>query len=147
MSIGGSDIYDSNEKLILALVWQLMRYHVLKQLMVLNVFWFGACVGVCDTFCPQALGGGKALDDTAILKWANSTVATKKHEKCTTSLMRSFQDKGLSDSTFLINLIYVIEPRVVDWRQVQGLSSLISFLSLRCYLFCFRRKHGAYCQG
>jgi hypothetical protein len=34
VSIDGADIYDGNEKLILALVWQLMRFHVLKQLMV-----------------------------------------------------------------------------------------------------------------
>lgn len=100
VSIAGDDIYDGNEKLILALVWQLMRHHVLKQLAV--------------------LGGGVQLDDRVIMKWANEKVSGKTHEKTTTSIMRSFQDKALSDSTFLINIIYNIEPRVVDWRAVTG---------------------------
>lgn len=48
IGIGGSDIHDANRKLILAIVWQLMKHHTLQVL------------------------GGKTEDD--LLKWANEIV-------------------------------------------------------------------------
>ena len=48
VGIGGTDIHDGNKKLILAIVWQMMKHHTLKVL------------------------GNKTEDD--LLKWANETV-------------------------------------------------------------------------
>jgi plastin-1 len=56
VGIGGSDIHDGNKKLILGIVWQLMRHHTLQVL------------------------GGKTEDD--LLKWANEMV--NKNPKITT---------------------------------------------------------------
>lgn len=52
VGIAGSDIHEGNKKLILGIVWQMMKHHTLQVL------------------------GGKTEDD--LVKWANDTVGTSK---------------------------------------------------------------------
>ena len=88
----GKDIVDGNKKLTLALVWQLMRTHLIGLLASLR----------------QGAGGGKALTDEDIVKWANERVGEPALR------MRDLHDKSLASGLFLIALLRSIEPRVID---------------------------------
>jgi hypothetical protein len=54
VNMGGKDIFDKNEKLVLALVWQLMRHDTMAML--------------------ESLGGGGKISDADLLAWANAKV-------------------------------------------------------------------------
>ena len=54
VNLGGSDIASGNKKLILGLVWQLMRFDTMSLL--------------------ERLGGGKKVSDSDLIKWANEKV-------------------------------------------------------------------------
>ena len=88
VNISGADINDGNLKLILALLWQMMRYDYLK------------------TF--KKLGGGAKIKDEQIVEWANEKTAGR----CE---IRSFKDEAISDSKPILTLIDVIKPDTVDW--------------------------------
>ena len=88
VNISGADINDGNLKLILAVMWQMMRYDYLK------------------TF--KKLGGGSKIKDEQIVAWANE----KTSGRCS---ITSFKDESISDSKPLLTLIDVIKPETVDW--------------------------------
>ena len=92
VGVQGKDIVDGNKKLTLALVWQLMRTHLIGLLASLR----------------QGAGGGKALTDEDIVKWANDRVGEPALR------MRDLHDKSLASGLFLIALLRSIEPRVID---------------------------------
>lgn len=77
MNVGGSDICEGNKKLILGLVWQLMRFDTISLL--------------------EKLGGGKKVSDSDLIKWANDKTAGK-------GRITSFQDQDLADSRYVIFL-------------------------------------------
>jgi len=91
VNLGGSDIEKGNKKLILGLVWQLMRYDTIALL--------------------EKLGGGKKVSDQDLIKWSNDKVAGK-------GRMSSFQDDELSSSRFLLSLCDAVTPGVVNWDVV-----------------------------
>lgn len=119
VGIGGSDITDNSRKLILALVWQLMRKQVLKLLKD-------------DT--------GKEKKEADVLKWANrvvkdltsldkterSPVKDPDDEEETTARdaadallqgstsIKSFTDASMSNGLFLLNVVKTIKPEAVD---------------------------------
>ncbi|XP_022727933.1 fimbrin-5-like [Durio zibethinus] len=97
VNVAGNDIVQGNKKLILAFLWQLMRFSMLQLLKNLR-------------FHSQ----GKEIMDADILNWANNKV--KKAGR--TSQMESFKDKNLSDGIFFLELLSVVEPRVVNWSLV-----------------------------
>ncbi|KAH0785115.1 fimbrin [Histomonas meleagridis] len=88
VNISGADINDGNTKLILAVMWQMMRYDYLK------------------TF--KKLGGGAKIKDEQIVAWANEKTAGK----CE---IKSFKDDAISDSKPILTLIDVLKPETVDW--------------------------------
>ena len=92
----GNDIVNGNKKLTLALIWQLMRYHLVSFLEGLRK--------------NSSLAGGKPLTDADIVSWANETVAASGG----TSTMRDLGDKSLGSGVFLIDLPAGVEPRCVD---------------------------------
>jgi len=86
VGVGGSDIVDGNQTLTLALVWQLMRYHVLSILK----------------------GLGSNVDDAAMIKWANERVTQSgKNAK-----MSDFKDPSLKTSHFFLHLLNTIRKCV-----------------------------------
>ena len=91
VNIGGVDISDKNKKLILGIIWQLMRKHTIKIFTSLS-------------------GTGKEVTDSEIVKWANDKVA--KSGKSTK--LRNFNDSSLSSGLFLLDLCAAIEVRAVD---------------------------------
>ncbi|KAJ7547565.1 hypothetical protein O6H91_08G092300 [Diphasiastrum complanatum] len=95
VNIAGNDIVQGNKKLILAFLWQLMRYNVLQLLKNLKL-------------------QGKDVSDADILLWANEKV----RRAGKSSRMESFKDKSLSNGVFFLDLLGAVEPRVVNLALV-----------------------------
>ncbi|KAK4793181.1 hypothetical protein SAY86_023616 [Trapa natans] len=97
VNVAGNDIVQGNKKLILAFLWQLMRFSMLQLLRNL-----------------RSHSQGKEITDSDILNWANNKV--KKAGR--TSEMDSFKDKNLSNGIFFLELLSAVETRVVNWSLV-----------------------------
>ncbi|TKY57358.1 Fimbrin-1 protein [Spatholobus suberectus] len=97
VNVAGNDIVQGNKKLILALLWQLMRFTMLQLLKNL-----------------RSHSQGKEISDADILKWANRKVKSTGR----TSHIESFKDKSLSSGLFFLELLSAVEPRVVNWNLV-----------------------------
>ncbi|KAK2987063.1 hypothetical protein RJ640_004789 [Escallonia rubra] len=97
VNVAGNDIVQGNKKLILAFLWQLMRFNILQLLKNL-----------------RSRSQGKEITDADILKWANKKVKSTGR----TSQMESFKDKNLSSGLFFLELLSAVEPRVVNWNLV-----------------------------
>jgi len=119
VGVGGSDIVDGNQTLTLALVWQLMRYHVLSILKSL----------------------GSNVDDAAMIKWANERVrGSGKSTK-----MSNFKDSTLKTSHFFLDLLNTIRkcvnfdlvtPGETDEEGLQNAKYTISIArKLGCTIF------------
>jgi len=105
VGVQGNDIVNGNKKLTLALIWQLMRYHI---------------VSFLEELRKTSSAGGKPLSDADIVTWANDAVAGSGSAR----RIRDFGDKsvanGLANGLFLIDLLAAVEPRCVDRAQVMG---------------------------
>ncbi|OVA06582.1 Calponin homology domain [Macleaya cordata] len=97
VNVAGNDIVQGNKKLILAFLWQLMRFNILKLLKNLRLH-----------------SQGKEMTDADILNWANNKVKNSGR----TSRMESFRDKNLSNGIFFLELLSAVKPRVVNWSVV-----------------------------
>lgn len=97
VNIAGNDIVQGNKKLILAYLWQLMRYNILQLLKNLRHH-----------------SHGKEISDSNILEWANTRVQNSGSQ----SRMSSFKDKSLSNGVFFLELLSAVQPRVVNWSLV-----------------------------
>ncbi|KAF0917246.1 hypothetical protein E2562_017134 [Oryza meyeriana var. granulata] len=97
VNIAGNDIVQGNKKLILAFLWQLMRYNILQLLKNLRFHL-----------------NGKEITDNDILIWANKKVKDSGKR----SRMESFKDRSLSSGIFFLDLLGAVEPRVVNWSLV-----------------------------
>nr|GLL42825.1 fimbrin-2-like [Ipomoea trifida] len=97
VNIAGNDIVQGNKKLILAYLWQLMRFNMLQLLKNLRFH-----------------SHGKEITDADILEWANSKVRNSGSQ----SSMASFKDKSLSDGIFFLELLSAVYPRAVNWSLV-----------------------------
>ncbi|GMI66343.1 hypothetical protein like AT5G48460 [Hibiscus trionum] len=97
VNIAGNDIVQGNKKLILAYLWQLMRYNILQLLRNLRFH-----------------SHGKEITDVDILRWANTKVSNSGSQ----SRMDSFKDKSLSDGIFFLELLSAVQPRSVNWSLV-----------------------------
>lgn len=90
VGIQGSDIVNGNRTAILALIWQLMRQHVLSILGAL----------------------GKNVSENDIILWANSMTLSK------TEPIIGLKDKSIKNSHFLLNLMDSIRPGLINWKIV-----------------------------
>jgi plastin-1 len=122
VGIGGVDIVDQKKKLILALIWQLMRKHTLQVLKKLAVH-----ENVAE------------MTEDHIINWANRKVAASGKR----STMRSFRDSDLSNGLFFLDLVAAIEPRAVNWDLVTPGSTPEEKLSNAKYSISIARKIGA----
>ncbi len=85
VNVGGVDIYEKNKKLILGIVWQLMRLSLINTL--------------------KELGKGKTVTDNDILAAANTKVGEK---------INSFQDPSLKTGVYLVKLCKAVSERSVN---------------------------------
>ncbi|KAF5470275.1 hypothetical protein F2P56_010799 [Juglans regia] len=97
VNIAGNDIVQGSKKLILAYLWQLMRYSILQLLKNLRFH-----------------SHGKEITDADILEWANTKVSNSRSQ----SRMDSFKDKSLSNGLFFLELLSSVQPRAVNWSLV-----------------------------
>jgi plastin-1 len=100
VGIQGSDIVDGNKKLTLALVWQLMREHVIAVLKSLSK-------------------AGHDITDADMISWANQTV--KQSGK--SSVMSNFKDPSLRNSVFFLDLLNAIKPGIVNYDLLTAASN------------------------
>ncbi|KAL2247011.1 UNVERIFIED_CONTAM: Fimbrin-5 [Sesamum indicum] len=121
VNVAGNDIVQGNKKLILAFLWQLMRFSMLQLLKNLR-------------FHSQE----KEITDADILNWANNKV--KKSGR--SSEMESFKDKSLSNGTFFLELLSAVEPRVVNWSLVTKGETDEDMKSNATYIISVARKLG-----
>jgi len=123
VGIGGSDITDGNKKLLLALVWQLMRYHTLKFLAEVQ----------------KAKFGGGEVTEEMIVKWANEQVKTAGKS----STMSSFKDDTLSSGIFFLDLLSAVDARIIDANLVTAGETAEDKLLNAKYAISVARKLGA----
>ncbi|XP_024966739.1 fimbrin-1-like isoform X1 [Cynara cardunculus var. scolymus] len=97
VNVAGNDFVQGNKKLILAFLWQLMRFNMLQLLKNL-----------------RSRSNGKEITDADILNWANKKVKNTGR----VSQMESFRDKSLSNGIFFLELLSAVEARVVNWNLV-----------------------------
>eukprot|EP01103_Thecamoeba_quadrilineata_P011590 TRINITY_DN2796_c0_g1_i1.p1 TRINITY_DN2796_c0_g1~~TRINITY_DN2796_c0_g1_i1.p1 ORF type:complete len:792 (-),score=250.17 TRINITY_DN2796_c0_g1_i1:8-2287(-) len=95
VGIGGSDIYDGTETLILGLVWQLMRFQVISIL-------------------KSLAKGDKDITEAEIVAWSISQVRGLGK----TSKMDSFKDPTLKNSKFILDLLNSLRPGVVNYDLI-----------------------------
>ncbi|RKP11504.1 calponin homology domain-containing protein [Piptocephalis cylindrospora] len=94
VGIQGADITDGSRTLTLALVWQLMREHVVQTLKKLS-------------------RAGKEVTDADMIEWANAT-AKKGGLSPGGKGMTSFKDPSLKNGIFLLDLLNGMSPGIVD---------------------------------
>jgi len=123
VGIGGNDIVDGNKKLLLALVWQMMRLHTLKFLAQVQAKKFG----------------GKEVDEQMIVEWANALVESKGRS----TRMQSFKDPTLRNGIFFMDLLFSVEPRVINWDFVTAGETQEDAMNNAKYALSVARKLGA----
>jgi len=98
VGIQGKDVADGNAKLILALTWQLMRYHVIRFLSL------------------GKAAHGKEITEADVVAWANGRVAAASADGRGLSCepISSFKDPSLASGRFMIDLLRAVQPRAVD---------------------------------
>ncbi|PIC37049.1 hypothetical protein B9Z55_015825 [Caenorhabditis nigoni] len=121
VGIQGKDIYDGNQTLTLALVWQLMRAYTLSVL----------------AQCTQS--GDSLPADKDIVAWVNEKLS--KSGKSTS--IRSFQDPAISTGKVVLDLIDAIKPNVIDHSLVKSGSTNEEKMSNAKYAITCGRKIGA----
>lgn len=122
VGIQGADITDGNKTLTLALVWQLMKEHIIETLKKLS-----------------SLDGSKSITDADIIAWANGLVEASGRE----TRMTSFKDRTLSSGQFVIDLLNAIKKSVVNYELVTlGESEDDAKLNAK-YAISIARKLGA----
>ena len=120
VNIGGLDICDKNKKLILGIIWQLMREHVVNVLTALG-------------------GSGKKVTDKEIIAWANEKVKGSGKN----SSIKSFQDSSLGNGIFLLDLCAAVGPGAVDPAVVTSGSTDEMKMNNARYSISVARKIGA----
>jgi len=120
VGIQGADINDGNKTLTLAIVWQLMRHHVISILKSLS-------------------GDGTKIEEKQMIAWANEKVKSAGK----TSVMRNFQDSSLANGHFFIDLCYAIREKAVNYEHVLPGNNPEEALDNAKYAISTARKIGA----
>lgn len=95
VGIQGADITDGVKKLTLALVWQLMRQHIVETLKTISK-------------------DGADVTDNDIIDWSNSMVRSRN----SSLQISSFKDPILRDGRYLLELLAAINGSIVNFELV-----------------------------
>ena len=111
----GSDLKEGNKKLILAVVWQLMRAYTLSLL-------------------AQLGGDGKPIEEKEIIAWTNTKASVAKFVKTYQILqlsdggkstqIKNFQDPANKNAMPIIDLIDTCAPGTINYQVVKTGSGL-----------------------
>jgi len=121
VGIDGKDIHDGNSTLTLALVWQLMRAYTLSILTRL------------------AGDENKAIGEKEIVEWVNNKLKEAGKE----SQIRSFNDKSISTSMPILDLIDAIKPGSINYSQLSEVTTDEEKLANAKYAISMARKANA----
>lgn len=99
VGIQGADVTDGVMKLTLALVWQLMRQHIIETLRGLSS------------------KNGTEISDQDIIDWANETIKTRRPNSRAETI-KSFKDSSLKTGRFLLELLAAVNPAIVNFDLV-----------------------------
>ncbi|KAK9901251.1 hypothetical protein WJX75_002456 [Coccomyxa subellipsoidea] len=99
VNIGGIDIINGQHKLLLAILWQLMRYNIR---------------GLLQAVSSKGTKISDSELDLEILSWANERVAAAGKRRRITS----FHDRSIASGLFLVDLLAAVEPRCIDLAMV-----------------------------
>jgi plastin-1 len=121
VGVGGSDLVEGNKTLTLALIWQLMRFHVVTILKSL------------------AAGKGGNVTDADIVAWANHKVSGAGRS----SKMDSFKDPSLRSGVFFLDLLAACRDSLVDPSLVTPGGSDADAMQNAKYAISLARKMGA----
>ena len=123
VGIQGADITDGVQKLTLALVWQLMRQHIVETLKGLTS------------------KNGREITDEDMINWANEMV--QKRKKGSSVVIKSFRDPELKSGRFLLELLAAVNPKIVNFDLVTPGKSEEDAKSNAKYAISVARKMGA----
>jgi len=120
VGIDGKDIYDGNQTLTLALVWQLMKAYTLSILTNLT-------------------GANHPIVDKEIVAWVNDKLkaASKK------TAITSFNDQSISNGKVVVDLIDAIRPGKVNYEVLKDGTSEQEKIDNAKYAISLARKVGA----
>ena len=168
VNIGGLDIVHKDKKLILAIIWQLMRRCVVYMIWLAYYTYVSLYPSwsfslrytshltrlcfrmLCRTLlCTRhtlkvlaelaAHEGLTEVTEEHIIHWANTRVAGS--GKSTTML--NFKDHSLQTGVFLLDLVAAVEPRAVNWDLVTAGTDEDEQLSNAKYCISVAQKIGA----
>jgi len=127
VGIQGADFEEAkNPKLLLAMVWQLMRLHTFKFLAEVQKKKFG----------------GAQVDEKVIMDWSNKLVATAGNVK--SIQISSLNDSQLANGVYFLDILHAINPKIVDWDLVKRGEVPKEDQLLNCrYVISVARKMGA----
>lgn len=114
-SIQGSNIVEGSKTYTLAIVWQLMREHILRTVYT----------------------EGKRLTENEVVDWANRCAGNA------VSAIGSFRDPSLADSRFLLAILEHLRPGSINSELVQMEKSETAFRTNARYALTVARKLGA----
>ena len=123
VGIQGADITDGVQKLTLALVWQLMRQHIVETLKGLTS------------------KNGREITDDDMINWANEMVLKRLRSKAIP--IKSFRDPELKSGRFLLELLSAVNPKIVNFDLVTPGQSEEDAKSNAKYAISVARKMGA----
>mmetsp|Transcript_30053 Transcript_30053/g.48924 ORF Transcript_30053/g.48924 Transcript_30053/m.48924 type:complete len:611 (+) Transcript_30053:1047-2879(+) len=148
--IGGEDLGNGNRKLTLALLWQLMRYHLytfLEQVHKVSVNRGGGLV--------LAIRDGETrFSDKHVLAWANEIIEEAyelrgepeipdgKFSLTSKCKIRSFKEDHLKDSIYFMLLIWAMKPLSIKWSFVAPGKTQQEKLRNARYVVSIARKLG-----
>jgi len=113
VGISGKDIQDGITKLVLAVTWQLMRFHVIKFLSSVT---------------------GKSLQEKDVVDWANAKVGPD------VPAIQKLSDGAIASGIYLLKLIKAVSPRAVDESQITpGVTPDERKLNARLAVSCARK--------
>ncbi|KAK9830668.1 hypothetical protein WJX74_001507 [Apatococcus lobatus] len=138
VNIGGLDILYGQRKLIMGLLWQLMRLHLRRLLQgLVQPQGAGVQLGVDAEDAPRLLSDAEL--DGAVLTWANHKLAGAGCPR----RMRSFSDPDLASGLLLIHLLAALQPRLVNWSLVTAGLTAEERAGNAKYVISLARKLGA----
>ncbi|KAJ5068917.1 fimbrin-1 [Anaeramoeba ignava] len=121
VNISGQNIQEGNKTLILGFIWQAMEYHIKAILTKLKVIRSGR------------------ITDRDMVSWANKKVESAGKK----SKIVSFKDRSLKTGVFLIDLVYSVSPKAVNYNFVQSGNSDEECMNNALYAISLCRKLGA----
>ena len=132
VNVGGLDIIDGNKKMILAIVWQLMRKYTINILTEL--------AASSSNASSSGRSSKKQVSDPEIVSWANQQLKSAGKS----GQFSTFKDPRLADGKILIDLCASIDSRVsIDPNLVAGGHNEEERLSNAKYAINIARKLGA----